>query len=259
MRRIVWQYWETRGRKPAFVDGLHEIAVRNSGCEVIQVSPETLPDYLPDLPTDVLRIGELAHKADMIRSMLVARHGGMWLDSDAIVLRDLNPLFDLLEQREFVCFNDNARLGASKPWVRINCFLSRPGGTVVTQWVEQQHRKFPRVEYGWEEIGTDLLHPICMAHDSTVQVLPFHLICPIPWHRVEAFLQEHPDPEAIFRNCYAVMLSNATLGKRLPVLRTMRCHDIAQTSTILGAIMREALRAGTADVSRSPDALPASS
>lgn len=254
MRRIIWQYWETKGKKPAFVGGLHEIAVRNSGCEVIQVTPETLSDYLPDLPPDVLRIRELAHKADMIRAMLVARYGGMWLDSDAIVLRDLNPLFGLLEQRDFVCFNDNALLVASKPWVRINCFLSRPGGTVVTQWVERQHEKFPRVEYGWEEIGTDLLHPICMAHGHIVQVLPFHLICPIPWYRVEVFLKDHPNPETIFGNCFIVMLSNATLAKRLPIVRNMSCHDIAQNSTILGAIMRKALRGSEVDA---PAAIPA--
>jgi hypothetical protein len=46
----------------------------------------------------------------MIRSMLIARHGGMWLDSDAIVLHDLNWMFELLQTYEFVCFNNRGLL-----------------------------------------------------------------------------------------------------------------------------------------------------
>ena len=97
--RVIWQYWETVNEKPAFIDGLHEIAKRNSGLEVILVTPETLRDYLPNIPPEILRITEIAHKADMIRTMLVMQYGGMWLDSDAIVLQKLDWILDLLDSR----------------------------------------------------------------------------------------------------------------------------------------------------------------
>ena len=104
--RIIWQYWETRGTKPKFIDRLRELAKKNSGVDTVLVTPETLRFYLPQLPDSILQIEELAHKADMIRTMLVMSHGGMWLDSDTIVPRDLNWLFDLLANYEFVGFND---------------------------------------------------------------------------------------------------------------------------------------------------------
>jgi hypothetical protein len=245
--RIIWQYWETRGVKPAFIDGLREIARRNSGCQVVLVTPRTLSDYLPDLPGDILRIREMAHKADMIRSMLVARYGGMWLDSDAIVLRDLNWLFDLLEHSEFVGFNNEGRLEENRPWVRVNCFLSRPRGTVIREWVSRQHSKFPRTKFGWEEIGTEILHPLCLAARECVKILPFESICPIPWDRVGEFEREHEDTERISKDSTIVMLSNSQLEKRAPALRRLTCGQIAEADHLLGAIMRFALRGNSVD------------
>jgi Capsular polysaccharide synthesis protein len=257
MQNVIWQYWETRGHKPAFIDGLHQLAQRNSGCVVILVTPETLRRYLPELPSEVLRIKQIAHKADMIRSMLIARHGGMWLDSDAIVLHDLNWLFELLQTHEFVCFNDQGRLEGAGPGVRVNCFLSRPGGQVVQAWVRQQHAKFPRTRYGWAEIGSELLHPICLTERNRVKILPFEMICPIPWDRVAEFEQRAADAEKIFEECSIVMLSNASLATRAPALRRLTCQQIAEQDHLLAAIMRAALRGNPVDGlagGRDPDA-----
>ena len=241
MKRIIWQYWETRGAKPRFVDGLHQIACRNSGCEVRQVTPETLFRYLPDLPPKVLKIKELAHKADMIRAMLVERHGGMWLDSDAIVLRDLKWMFDLLDSVEFVGFNNEARLEQSRPWMRVNCFASVPNGQIITEWVRQQHAKLPRTRFGWDEIGTELLHPICLSRPGLIKVLPFELICPVAWNEVEKFMGSFV-ADKILADCSIVMLSNASLKRKAPELRAMSCDQIATQDTLVGAVMREALR-----------------
>lgn len=241
MNRIIWQYWETRGSKPGFVDGLLAIARRNSGCQVVQVTPETLPEYLQDLPADILRIEELAHKADMIRTMLVARHGGMWLDSDAIVLDDLTWLFDLLDDSEFIGFNNGGRLEAARPWVRVNCFLSRPNGAVIGEWVRRQHEKFPRLSYEWQEIGSELLHPICMALRERVRILPFELISPVPWDHVQLFEQQVPAAEEIARVCKIVMLSNASLEVRAPDLRRFTCEELATKDHLLGALLRAAM------------------
>ena len=240
MQRSIWQYWETKGEKPAFIDGLHELARRNSGCDVVLVTPDNLGEYLPTVPNDVFRIKVLAHKADMIRAMLLARHGGMWLDSDALVLRDLTHLFDLLDDHDFVAFNNSGLLQKQRPWVRVNCILSRPQGRIAQQWVLQQHAKFPKVVYSWEEIGTELLHPICLENRSHVKILPFERICPIPWNRVNEFVGAG-DEKRVLDDCYIVMLSNASIAKRVPGLRQLSCQDIAEGDYLLSAIMRAAL------------------
>jgi hypothetical protein len=248
IRRVIWQYWETRGSgsKPAFIDGLHSIARRNSGCQVELVTPQTLSEYIPDLPDTISRIDVMAHKADMIRAMLVARHGGMWLDSDAIVLRDLNWLFDLLDTYEFVCFNEGGRLEEGRP-LTVNCFLSRPEGIVINEWVRQQHGKFPKTKFGWDEIGSDLLSAICLAETKRVKAVPFELICPITWDQVSRFGDKSADLSTVLSECFIVMLSNFSLRERAPAFRRLTCGQIANADNLLGSIMRAALRGDEVD------------
>jgi hypothetical protein len=241
--RVIWQYWETVGEKPKYIDGLHRLVQRNSGVASIVVTPDSLQDYVPDLPPLVHQIGEVAIRASMIRSMLIRRYGGMWLDSDAIVLQDLNWLFDHLEEYEFVGFNENGRLhsNSKQHLVRVNCFLSRANGTVVSEWVKRQHAKFPKTDYVWGEIGASLLHPVCLDNPSRVKILPFEWICPIRWDEVEKFTQREVAIKPILRKCCIVMLSNNSIGKRQPKLQERTVEEIAGGDYLLSAIMRYAL------------------
>ena len=246
--RTLWQYWETRGRKPAFIDGLHEIARRNSGLRVVQVTPESLHVHLPDLPGEILKIEEIAHKADMIRTRLVARHGGMWLDSDAIVLRDLNWIFDLLEGLEFVGFNDGGKLCETRPWVRVNCFAAPANSPVIVRWVEAQAEKLHQQRFEWEEIGTCLIHPICLDRKENVKILPFEIISPVGWRDVSLFGSRWRTPRAIMDHVHIVMLSNKSLAERYPELQGMSVEQIIDANTYLSHFLKRAL---------APDYLPA--
>ena len=71
MEKVIWQYWETREHKPKFIDGLRRIVERNAGAPVQLVTPDNIAEFLPELPDYIHRIDVLAHKADMIRTMLL--------------------------------------------------------------------------------------------------------------------------------------------------------------------------------------------
>jgi hypothetical protein len=246
MERIIWQYWETRGTKPAYIDGLHEIAVKNAGVPIVRVTPETIHSYLPDLPDSIHDIGELAHKADMIRALLLRDHGGMWLDADAIVLGDLNRFFDHLDDREFIGFNDStsAKVGTAK--VRICCFLSRPRGRIVSEWVRLQHAKFPRIAYDWTEVGSDLLHPLCVRWPDLAEILPFESIMPIPWFECERYSSRRfrtSELTGILEHCSIVMLASKALSDRKSAIQDQTIEEIAGNSTLMSHIVRKALDA----------------
>ena len=232
-QRVIWQYWETVGEKPAFVDGLYTIAKKNAGAEVILVTPQTLRDYLPSIPDALFDVSHVVHRADMIRAMLVARHGGLWLNSDAVVLRRLDWILDLLDDYEFV--------GFKRQRVTVSCFASRANGTIVKEWVRQQHAKFPQREFSWMEVGTDLLDPICHAHQERVKVMPFRLIGPVLWDEVADFCSSEIDVRPILRDSYTVMLSAQSLRTRVPELYQMTVNEIAAGGTLLSTIMRRAL------------------
>ena len=237
---VIWQYWETRGQKPKYIDGLYEIAKKNSGVEIVLVVPETLPGYLPDMPDYVHQIEEVAHKADMIRAMLVCKYGGMWLDSDAIVLKNLQPFFQFLDNADFVGFNDGGKLS---PNIKINCFLARAGCAIMSEWVHAQHAKFPRTKFRWLEVGTALLGPICVRHKKSVKVLPAETVCPIPWNKFDQFYSRELDATKIIDSAHIVMLQNNTmLVKRSPLLG-MTVEEIAGENYLISKIVRSAIGA----------------
>lgn len=250
---VVWQYWETRGFKPGFVDGLHEIALANAGMPVIQVTPDTLSEYLPDLEPEILQIGELAHKADMIRTRLVARHGGIWLDSDAIVLQDLRFLITALEEADFVGFNNRGDLSVTKPGIRINCFAARPDSVVMGEWAAAQAAKLGKEQFRWREVGTDLLHPICQAHADKVRILPLETISPVGWREVARFGSRWRSPGRLVESCPVVMLSNKSLEERLPEMREMTVDDLIAADIYVSHFLRRARDPGY----RAPSALGA--
>jgi hypothetical protein len=240
--KIIWQYWETLGAKPGYIDGLHEIARRNSGVKIVLVTPDSLRSYLPDLEDGVSRIANLAHKADMIRSRLVRRYGGMWLDSDAVVLRDLNFLFDHLEDREFVGFNNGCRLERRRPWVRVNCFLSRPDGAIINGWVDRQSRKLHQTTFRWSEVGAELLNAACLENRGGARILPFENISPVAWDEVEAFVsRDDRRAEQILKDCFMVMLSNAAVHKKNIAIREQSVDEIAAGDSLLARILQRAV------------------
>lgn len=243
MDRVIWQYWETRGHKPAYIDGLHAIARKNAGIDVIQVTPSTLNDYLPDMSPEILEIEVLAHKADMIRTRLVEKYGGMWLDSDALVLRDLNYLFDYLSDYEFVGFTSGGVCNEKKSRIRINCFVSKPKGTVISEWVRRQEEKLPATKFKWEEIGTDLLNPICLENKSSIKILDYRDISPIRPGHVEDFSSVWKSARRIVRRCPIVMMSNATIKRKNRGLTELSIEELADGNFLLSDMINAAIDA----------------
>jgi len=237
---MIWQYWETRGTKPAYIDGLRAIAEKNAGVPVTLVTPETLPGYLPDLPPEIHDIAELAHKADMIRTMLLHRHGGMWLDCDAIVLKPLAPLFDHLEDHDFVAFRSSERVRFWRARARVNCFLTRPRGRVVREWMRRQQATLPRTAYRWNEIGSDMLEDVCRESRGMIKVLPFERICPVRWDRIDRF-ERRGNPRPILRDCTMMMMSNKMLCERRSPLVGMTVEEIVRRDWLISDVLRQAL------------------
>lgn len=238
---VIWQYWETSGYKPRYIDGLHQLVLKNAGVPVVMVTPENIRTYLPDIEPEIFNIDDVAHRADMIRTRLVMTYGGMWLDSDAVVLADLNGLFGALCEHEFIGFNNDAKLQSSRPYVRVNCFLSRPNGTVISEWVRLQKAKLNETAFSWSEVGARLLNAVCVQHQELVRILPFERICPVPWRQIGDFTaKDDARAEQILRDCPIVMLTNRALQvSRSPLLR-LTVEEIAAGDYLLARILREA-------------------
>ena len=122
--RITWSYWEGEPM-PEIVKLAHERRQKKlTGWEVNMLSPETVGKYI-DMSTVPPNFKTLSpqHKADWIRVALMARHGGVWLDS-TIIINDsdsLNRLIKASEERKseftgFTTFTEHGDYSYIENW-----------------------------------------------------------------------------------------------------------------------------------------------
>ena len=104
---IIWLYWENKpgNTMPVYldlcIDTIKYHCVKDF--RIILLNEKTVYDYLPNLRKDLNKL-LIAQKSDYIRIKLLYEYGGVWLDTDTIVMRNLAPIMKKLENYDFVGF-----------------------------------------------------------------------------------------------------------------------------------------------------------
>lgn len=170
------------------------------------VTPQNLATYLPGYPHRLFKIAAeplrridkyfnrrgrrtraIAQRCDYVRALLLEKYGGFYIDSDAILLADLTPYFERLDTYDF-CIMRRSSFG--KTQVSNGFYGSHPGGTVISEYASQLRRRLAgRLEYSWNETGTDILTPIVNQHRDTTFDIPEREVHPIAYENAkDAFI-----------------------------------------------------------------------
>ena len=100
-KRNVFLYWI--GKEYKFISILRKLIYLHSnngkGYNVILITHDNINDYVNNLP-DCFYDLHPAHQADFVRVNVVCDYGGIWLDSDTLVLDSLDSLFDIIENKD---------------------------------------------------------------------------------------------------------------------------------------------------------------
>ena len=100
--KIVWVYWENikRDTFPTYIslciDNLYK-KTKDTDYKVIYLNENNIREYLPNLRKDFDNL-LIAQKTDYYRIALLEKYGGVWIDADVIVMNNLKPIFDKLEE-----------------------------------------------------------------------------------------------------------------------------------------------------------------
>jgi hypothetical protein len=106
-------------------------------------------DFLPDsFFTKLIP----AHQADFLRIYLLNKYGGIWLDSDTLVLDNLSSLFELMEKNKgFFIKEDNKYI-----WNGV--FGSKANTPLTRAWIQDAYKTlFQKQKLDWTEIGITML------------------------------------------------------------------------------------------------------
>jgi len=124
----LWLYWDNIDNKPtpSYIELCYDTVVKNcsNSFNIVRLNKDNIKNYLPELHEYEKYLEKLiiAHKVDFYRILLLYKYGGMYMDSDIIVLRDPIEIMDKLYENEFVgfgCTGNICKYGYGKPsnWI----------------------------------------------------------------------------------------------------------------------------------------------
>ncbi len=243
-KKVIWMYWEDKKgtKKPPYLDlCLETIKCHKGSFEIKLLNEKTIHDYI-DLPPIVNRLAQLAHKADYIRFMLLYKYGGIWLDSDIIMMRNIDDaVITQLEEYDYVGYG----IEYGKPSINFmaaqkNCKLLGDHLEKVNVVLKKRALKYfyrRKIKIGWTAIGYDIMWP--MASQYKYFNHDFNMFAPTLWSDHEEFKKEDVEVDKyLSHNPFATMLFNKMM---LDSYKTMDANTILNGNSLLSKLFQKAL------------------
>lgn len=152
--RNIYLYWV--GKEYKLITILRRLIYLHStngiGYKVNLITEQNISDYIQDIPDYFSNLCP-AHQADFVRVNVICDYGGIWLDSDTLVVDSLDSLFDLIEEKNGFLIKENNDV----LWNGI--FGSKKQTPLMIEWKKQMRRlldiKLGKI--GWTDIGNEML------------------------------------------------------------------------------------------------------
>lgn len=168
--RNVYIYWV--GKEYKLISILRKLIYLHStsgiGYKVNLITDININEYIKDIPTYFYKLVP-AHQADFVRINVICDYGGIWLDSDTLVLNSLDSLFDYIERENGFFIKENNNI----IWNGI--FGSRANTPLMVEWKKQMRTLLDITlgNIGWTDIGNKMLQNIYntksdLYHDYTI-------------------------------------------------------------------------------------------
>ncbi len=156
-KRNIFIYWT--GKEYKLISILRNLIYIHStngiGYHIILITPENIHNYVSNIPNYFYNLLP-AHQADYVRVNVICDYGGIWLDSDTLVLDSLDSLFDIIDNKDGFLIKQNNNI----LWNGI--FGSKKGTCFMKYWKNKLRNKLDitKGKIGWCDIGNDMLEGI---------------------------------------------------------------------------------------------------
>lgn len=126
----VFLYWH--GKEFRLIKMLRDLVYQHSNrgknYQVHLLTQNNLIDYIDYIPDNFYNLS-LNHQSDFIRAAVICKHGGIYLDSDVIVMNNLKDLFDDIENHNAFFIRENGKD------VMPSVFGSKPNTPHMKRWL----------------------------------------------------------------------------------------------------------------------------
>ena len=152
--RNIYLYWVGKEYKLIYIlrDLIYLHSTNGVGYKVNLITDKNIREYVKDIP-DYFSSLCPAHQADFVRVHVICDYGGIWLDSDTLVIDKLDSLFDLIEKKNGFFMKENNTILCN------GIFGSKKQTNLMIEWkknltniLNQKKNKI-----GWTDIGNKML------------------------------------------------------------------------------------------------------
>lgn len=103
----IFALWSYKGTAPSYIIKNLESWRLNSGSrcgQVVLVNESNVKHWIPDLPDEFYRLPDHASQSDLVRYALVYHNGGMYMDTDFLVVKDMSPILDRMNNYDLMSY-----------------------------------------------------------------------------------------------------------------------------------------------------------
>jgi hypothetical protein len=148
----IFLFWE--GQSYSLLNILRELIIDHSkkyNYNLILLNNSNINDYIKEFPKNYDKLS-IQHKSDYIRIKLLYEYGGVWLDSDTLLIENMDSIINLINIHDGFFIREN------------NCYICNGviGSRTKTELFENILKlMIYRIELGtplqWTEIGSSIL------------------------------------------------------------------------------------------------------
>ena len=188
---IIWLYWQNKtpeSVKPPYLDLCLETVKKhcNDSFEIIVLDDQMIPVVSRSIDPNFVNIEPLAMRADYIRFCLIHEFGGIWLDCDIIVSKDLSFMIEDLKTHNFVAFEHDDPNDIS-----IGIMAANKGNRYShhMKLLFEEHPSYSKWRKGEHKIGwadptltaKSFLRDLRKFYPNEVKTYPARLVYPVNW------------------------------------------------------------------------------
>jgi len=215
----IYLYWE--GSDYKLITVLRKLIYLHSttgnGYKVHLINHANVKQYMPDLPDYFYKLN-YANQADYVRVCVVCEYGGIWLDSDTLILDSMDPMIAMLYSNEGFFIRENNKELCN------GVFGSRAKTPLMLEWKRRMIEILESKEsIQWTEIGNTILGNLDSSYYTNFVLLNgLHNVYPVNWNKCEAELIDKPydNYKSLVRNFQPFLILVNSVYKR--------CEDLSE-------------------------------
>lgn len=242
----IWLYWDDIPGQttPPYIELCWESIHKTCGGDftINLLTTENVKQFLPNIRDSFFQISQINNKSNYLRYKLLHEHGGIWLDSDLILLRSIKPLLDHLTDDIDLIATASPEYPAGQP--ESGFLISKPKGKVISKALQIIEANFdskpPGYVFPWGSMGPAIIR-------QAVRNLEYHhmdssLLMPIGWQQAFRFFTKELIKTTYNPKLYGYMLYNEMFRRIKPEIFSTPKDQILSSKILLGQILRKAVQ-----------------